>query len=245
MSSPKELKYFTDQESKGIDWYLGFFEKSSSYSCRGEFASNYIYNLASADKIKGALGNVKIIAVVREPVSRALSHIKHLIRDGEIPKMSGEITRTMLEQILQSHPQVLSNSHYLPGLTKFIETFGIQSIFIVNQSTCLSNGKSILGALWKFLEVDEISGMGLSDEIVSVGINPKFAMLERVRIIIFKLLKSNAPSVINWVKKIGLSSYYRRVNRGDSLVFCQDAADYIEQKCASDWYTTQLLLSIK
>ena len=217
MSSPKEIKYFTDQEHNGIDWYLDFFKKSSSYSSRGEFASNYIYKPESAEKIKETLGNIKIIGVVREPVSRSLSHIKHLIRDGDIPNMSGQITTAMLQQILQQHPQVLSNSLYLPGLTKYIETFSPKSVFIVNQATCLSNGKLVLEALWKFLEVDDTCWIGMANEIVSVGINPKFAKLESVRIKIFRAVKYNAPSVINWVKKIGLSSAYRRINSGKSF----------------------------
>lgn len=245
MSSPKEIKYFTDQEHNGIDWYLDFFKKSSSYSSRGEFASNYIYKPESAEKIKETLGNIKIIGVVREPVSRSLSHIKHLIRDGDIPNMSGQITTAMLQQILQQHPQVLSNSLYLPGLTKYIETFGPKSVFIVNQATCLSNGKLVLEALWKFLEVDDTCWIGMANEIVSVGINPKFAKLESVRIKIFRAVKYNAPSVINWVKKIGLSSAYRRINSGKSLVFSKNAADLIKEQCASDWHRVQFLLSVK
>ncbi|SDJ09623.1 sulfotransferase domain-containing protein [Billgrantia gudaonensis] len=245
MSSPKELRYFVDNENKGLEWYLAFFENAADYKYRGEFASNYIYWPGSAQKIKDALGDVKIIAVVREPVSRALSHIKHLIRDGSLPEMSGEIPQNSLEDIIGKHPEVLSNSCYLPGLKKYCEVFGDASVFIVCQSTCLNNGRHVLGELWSFLGVCESADITEADQVVSAGVNPKFSWLENLRAKVFVFSKYRAPWLINWVKRTGFSSLYRKVNRGDELVFSPEAAEYLKELCADDWRATQKMLTVR
>ena len=245
MSSPKELRYFVDNESKGIEWYLKFFEDASSYRYRGEFASNYIYWPESAQKIKDALGDVKIMAVVRDPVERALSHIKHLIRDGDLPEMSGEITKSNLEDILGKHPKVLSNSCYQPGLKKYCEVFGAASVFIVSQATCRENGRRVLETLWIFLGVDASADIAEANQVVSAGVNPKFSWLEKLRKKIFSFAKFRAPWLINWVKKSGLSSAYRKVNRGENIVYSQEATEHLKDLCSDDWRATQEMLTVK
>ncbi|MHA7924114.1 MAG: hypothetical protein ACX936_02850 [Marinobacter sp.] len=245
MSSPKELRFFADNEQKGFHWYLGFFKGTASYKYRGEFSSNYIYWPDSAEKIKDTLGIVKIIAVVRDPAERALSHIKHLVRDGALSKVSGEITKSALDDILKEHPQVISNSLYQPGLKRFREVFGVSSIFVVNQQECFNNGRRVLESLWAFLGVNPNVMVGDADKVVSAGINPKYSWLEALRVKVFTFAKYRAPWLINWVKKSGLSRVYRKVNRGKELVFSQEAANYISKLCANDWRATQEMLTVR
>ena len=245
VSSPKELRYFVDNEDKGLSWYLGFFEGTDSYKCRGEFASNYIYFPESAQKIKDTLGDVKIIAVVRDPVERALSHIKHLIRDGDLPPMFGEIIKEDLIGILKQHPKVLSNSHYQPGLKSYYDVFGDSSVFVVSQSACMKYGRNVLNSLWGFLEVSHAFESSEAEKVVSKGLNPKFHWAEGLRKKIFVFAKYRAPWLINWVKRTGLSSAYRKLNQGQDLTFSPAASSYLSDLCADDWYKTQKLLMVR
>jgi hypothetical protein len=241
MSSPKEVRFFSDQWEKGLSWYLNFFESAGDFKSRGEFASNYLYNAESAKRIKDTLGDIKVIAVVREPVGRSLSHIKHLIRDGKIPKMSGEISGSQLMEMVQLHPEIISNSMYFAGLQRFIDIFGAESVFIVNQLTCGVNGPLVLDNLWQFLDVKRDVQVEVGDQIVSSGVNPKFFFLEAVRKRLFSFAKYRAPGVINWVKKSGISRFYRVINRGDDLVLSLDATEYLRAQFAVDWDGTQRL----
>ena len=140
MSSPKELKYFSSNNDKDFDWYIKFFSKASKFKYRGEFSSNYIYHAESAEKIKHKLGDVKVIAVVRDPVERSLSHIKHLVRDGKIKQISGEISLTSFKNFLIDDNSILTNSLYQPGLNAYHKAFGKDSLFIVSQEKCMENG---------------------------------------------------------------------------------------------------------
>lgn len=245
MSSPKELRFFVDNESKGVDWYFGFFESAADFTYRAEFSSNYIYWPESAEKIKSTLGDVKVIAVVREPADRSLSHIKHLIRDGDLLPKKGEITKKHLEEIVDQHPKVLSNSYYQPGLQKYRDVFGKDAVFVVCQKTCRDSGKFVLDALWNFLEIGSAFEITEVDKVVSAGINPKFSQLEAFRKYLFSAAKYRAPWFINWIKKSGLSSLYRNLNSGEKIFFSHEAEEYIQSLCAEDWYSTQAILSIK
>lgn len=244
VSSPKELRYFTENKSRGFEWYLKFFEQAATQKLRGEFSSNYIYFPESAEEIRRALGDIKIIAVVREPVERALSHIKHLIRDGELQEISGEISRRQLEDILREHPEVYLNSCYHAGLQKYYDVFGSPSLFVVNQSLCRENGSHVLNALWSFLGVASDNNIAEVDQVVSAGIVPRSLWLEKLRKNAYTMAKTRAPHTLNWVKKSGLSAAYRKVNAGRAIVFSKEAAELLGDICSEDWCATQRKLSI-
>ena len=244
MSSPKEIKYFLNHESKGINWYLKFFKDSSSFKVRGEFASNYIYNIETAEKIMQNLGNVKIIAIVRDPVERSLSHIKHLVRDGKLPKTSRPISKNTLKSILKEFPEVLENSKYLTGLQKFEDVFGAESVFVINQASCTNHSNKVLASLWSFLEVDLKQGMEKSGNIISKGITPRYAVLEKIRIKLFSLVRFNAPFLINFARSSGLSERYRAFNKGINMSLSNEASEYIRDECFDDWEGTQSFLSV-
>src|SRR5687768_12562785 len=92
LTTPKELRYFTDQRAYGIEWFLDHFVTTrEGVVAAGEFSSNYLYDPGCAERILEALGPVRILAVVRDPVDRMLSHVKHLVRDGMLPQLKGEI----------------------------------------------------------------------------------------------------------------------------------------------------------
>ena len=245
MSSPKELRFFSEKWPQGLSWYLKFFESAGKYRYRGEFSSNYLYHPESAQRMKDMLGDIKIIAIVREPVERTLSHIKHLIRDGDIAKISGKISEEQLKEILRLHPQVFSNSFYWEGLQRFVRIFGENSVFVVNKSTTKENGPLILGELWKFLELNGSVRIELANKTVSRGINPNSMLLEVLRKKLFAFFKFRAPSVINWAKYSGLSYAYRTINRGDSLEFSANSIKYLQNQFAEDWTKTQKFLTVK
>jgi len=244
MSSPKELKYFSTNAEKGFDWYLKFFSKSSNFKYRGEFSSNYIYHVESAKKIKNKLGNVKVIAVVRDPVERSLSHIKHLIRDGKIRHLSGEISLSSFKDLLVIDNSILSNSFYQPGLNAYLSVFGKDSLFIVSQDKCKFDGELVLQQLWKFFNVDNSIKINIANKVISKGINPKYFFLETLRIKVFILAKYRFPWLINIFKRLGLSSFYRKINQGDLITFSNEVIEYIRNSTLDDWIETKKMLSV-
>jgi hypothetical protein len=235
MSSPKELRYFTDNYERSDEWYFSHFEANATYSALGEFSTNYLYDDTCAEKIFTTLGRVKLICIIRDPVSRSLSHFKHLVRDGCIPKNSGEVSLPEYTRQLQKYPELIGNSLYRDAIEKFCNTFGRESLFIVTQDLCESHPKMVLKHLWRFLSVSGDFIPASSGRVIGQGVNPRLAWLENFRRMLFIKAKAHAPWVINLAKSSGLSAGYRILNRGEELFFSVNVVDYIGERCGADW----------
>ena len=119
-----------------MNWYGSFFEKGKNLRYRCEFASNYIYNENCALKILNILGRVKILAIVRPPVERTLSHIKHLVRNNDISIKGSIIGLNQLKELVLKYPEILDNSFYYRNLNNYYNTFTAENIFLANQYDC-------------------------------------------------------------------------------------------------------------
>jgi len=71
----KEVHFFDENYEnyeKGLDWYGGHFCEAGNRVV-GEITPNYYHNYRALDKIKNDLPDIKIIFILREPISRAYS----------------------------------------------------------------------------------------------------------------------------------------------------------------------------
>lgn len=83
MSTPKEIEFFArdDHYAKGIDWYRSFFAAAEEGQLKAEAST--IYSLSplfphTAERVAAHLPDVKLIYILREPVSRAYSYYAQL-----------------------------------------------------------------------------------------------------------------------------------------------------------------------
>ena len=83
--NPKEIQYFNKHYKKGISWYENHFVNSQESIC-GEFSVQYLLCENCAERIKKDYPNVKLIAILRNPVSRMYSDYQHSIRKAEIKR---------------------------------------------------------------------------------------------------------------------------------------------------------------
>ncbi len=65
-----------------IKQYQDLFADAPKGSLTGEASTLYLYERNAAVRIKKLIPNVKMIAVLRNPVDRAYSHYRHFLRDG-------------------------------------------------------------------------------------------------------------------------------------------------------------------
>jgi hypothetical protein len=91
-ASMKEVHFFDNNYQKGMVWYRAQFpsslQKYYSQSLRkqvyitGEASPYYIFHPHAPGRIAAALPNVKLIALLRNPVDRAFSHYSHQVERG-------------------------------------------------------------------------------------------------------------------------------------------------------------------
>jgi len=90
----KELKYFDVQWNKGVRWYAAHFpfepttrwrERARGPILACEKSPSYLFYPASPARCHALVPDAKLIALVREPVDRAVSHYQHNHRRGREP----------------------------------------------------------------------------------------------------------------------------------------------------------------
>ena len=82
MPKSKELHYFDQEEPDNIQAYAKEFEEVSDKELIGEITPYYIFHPKAAQRIKQTIPNVKIIALLRNPVDRTISQYFHATRRG-------------------------------------------------------------------------------------------------------------------------------------------------------------------
>ena len=100
MSAVKEPAYFVAEEALAeaagpgdrdhrpvatLEAYRELFAGAGTAAVRGESSTSYLHTPAAAARIKERLPDVKLIAILRNPVDRAYSNFLHLVRDGREP----------------------------------------------------------------------------------------------------------------------------------------------------------------
>ena len=128
MSSPKELHFFGhDKFELGLDHYLKFFKKGEQ-KIVGEFSPSYLTK-APPMEIYNALGRIKIVIALRDPIKRFISHYMQLIRKGELKNIKVDLK--VYNEIINLFPNLLIFGKYHSYIVKYIEVFGNQNILIL------------------------------------------------------------------------------------------------------------------
>lgn len=85
-SFPKEIFYFSREFERGERWYRRHFPRQrylkQSGMITGEGTTMYLCSSDAPGRAADSIPNVKLIAVLREPAARAVSHFNHRRRTG-------------------------------------------------------------------------------------------------------------------------------------------------------------------
>ncbi|MGH3038414.1 MAG: sulfotransferase domain-containing protein [Gaiellaceae bacterium] len=99
----KEIHFFDHNYWRGVDWYRGFFATSVGDRVAGEATPYYLFHPAVPERVAATLPDVRLIAILRNPVDRAFSHYRKMRRHGKEPlsfrkALDAEAARTAGEQ---------------------------------------------------------------------------------------------------------------------------------------------------
>jgi hypothetical protein len=102
----KELHFFDRHFSRGARWYQSRFPFSTSGTITGEATPYYIFHPLAAERIHQFDPDVRLIALLRDPVSRAYSHYQR-------EKSNGRETRPFRQAVEESEEEVESAQRQL------------------------------------------------------------------------------------------------------------------------------------
>ena len=149
MSKIKEHNYFGQAYPNDLDKYHQFFPFTKPYTFFGESTPTYYYSKNIAEEIISYSPDAKIIAIVRDPIKRLISHFNFRKQLGAIAEST-----TIEEAISGLDPHLLLDSHYEKTLPAYQEIFGPDQFKIVSLEEGITNTTVLWDDLQKFLELD-------------------------------------------------------------------------------------------
>lgn len=115
----KEVSYFDRHYRRGERWYRGHFpnalrvaraeRRAGSAPRVGEASPSYLFHPLAPERVRALVPDVRLIAVLRDPVERAFSHYNHEVALGREPlgfeqalehedeRMQGELERMLAD----------------------------------------------------------------------------------------------------------------------------------------------------
>jgi hypothetical protein len=171
----KEVRYFDLPENyeKGMGWYLGNFPSKFKKRNKLTFdaSPSYIYFPHIPQLIKQDLGNIKMIAILREPASRAYSawrmyhsfadnphaHLRNIADHRSFPEA--------IEQELEKSPQYsqcaqypydyVARGKYVEQLDNYCKFFNQENLLILGAEELSQETDKTLDKVSNFLEIEK------------------------------------------------------------------------------------------
>ena len=205
----KELDFFASDvlHDRGEDWYANWFSRAGSSKVCGEYSVAYMdYAEKVAPRVAELVPDVKLIAILRNPVRRAYSHYRFWRQLGKIDDCS-------FLQALDRYPQIVAGSMYANNLRPFVRLFPRENLLVLRYEEIQENGFEVQSRVFEWLGVDPEFDSGLAGVRISPTFTPRSRGLEKLRLILHRAAKNNGlPHLISWAKRFGMASWYRKMN---------------------------------
>ena len=142
---------------RDLERYRQLFRKVGDRARAGEASNVYMYAPQAAERIRHYIPNAKLIAVLRDPVHRAYSAYRHLVRDGREPLsfeegLAAEASRTAANW----HPiyHYKQRGFYYVQLRRFFELFSREQIAVYTYDEFKADPRALLKLMFAFLDID-------------------------------------------------------------------------------------------
>ena len=171
----KEIHFFDRRYGKGMAWYRAHFPRlpagtgssGAGQPITGESSPYYLFHPAVPERVRAALPEVRLIAVLRNPVDRAYSHFQHERRRGvetrvfaealelEAARLAGEEARILGDPAYDSHAHrklsYFARGIYVDQLARWFERFPAERILVLKSEALYADPGSTLERVMGFL----------------------------------------------------------------------------------------------
>jgi len=228
----KEIPFFTQEElyAQGYDAFLTqYFSGAKKDKLWGKATPHYLNDPRAPERIANTLPGTKLIAILREPAERALSHYRMSVRRGFEQRTFEQAIHDMLDpeelkraRELQVGPASESQTYIVRGeygrlLDNYYNRFPRKNILVLFTDDLEANPAMVLEKIFSFIGVEPFEPAALGTKFHVGGERERFtfhrqlAKLSPVR----RIWKAMPPSVKSriwfWIH------HHNLVKRMDSL----------------------------
>lgn len=185
----KEVHFFDDNFERGMDWYLSHFPLVNDADLiTGEGSPFYLFSPDVPARVRDVLPSVKLIAILRNPVERAISHYWHERRyrfESASFEVAIEREMTMLKsgewdlsdrsvEFAERHYTYLSRGLYVDQIGRWSDLFQFDQLKIIRHETFLERPQAVLASLCDYLNVDAFDfDLGASNSTKHPVVSPE------------------------------------------------------------------------
>ena len=173
----KGVHYFDLKYTRGDTWYASHFpsrpyramlsRRADQRVLTGEASPYYLFHPAVPSRVAATIPNVRLIVMLRDPISRAFSHYQHELARGfeslrfedalkmEEERLAGEAERLCADPSYHSfgheHHSYASRGIYVDQLRRWMELFPQDQILVVDSGDFFARPERAYNAVLDFL----------------------------------------------------------------------------------------------
>ena len=163
-SVPKEIFYFCSHTEKSERWYRRHFPRLNQVQREGllcgEATPTSLYSARAAERAASLVPHAKIIAILREPAARAVSHYHHRLRTGRESRSIDEVFSS--DQIQKWKEDTLSEfdskyfdwSDYATGLKTWLRHYPREQLLVLEAERMFTCPQAIVDQVCPFLAIE-------------------------------------------------------------------------------------------
>jgi hypothetical protein len=157
----KEVHYFSVHHAKGLNWYESFFPRTRGVRRRisGEASPYYLFHPHSPARIREVLPDVRLIALLRDPVARAFSHYRHEVGLGEEPlsfeeaiaredeRIGPDVEKLAVDPSYEGHAHrhysYVARGRYIEQLRNWTKYFPLEQILVLRSEDLFDDPRDV------------------------------------------------------------------------------------------------------
>ncbi len=204
----KEIHFFSRPRfSEGKAWYEDHFKSCKTGKLRGEFSTSYLYAKEAPERIHTMYPNVKLIAILRNPIDRAYSQYRNAIKAGEIGE---DVTFPSYSATEQS---VLEQGLYAAQIAHYHEFFPKEQMLILIYEDIRKDPIAFMRRIYAFLGVDTDFVSSMVHDEINVARVPKHVGVEKsMHRVAESLRRHGFDRFVHMIRKTGLPEMVRSLN---------------------------------
>jgi len=209
LSEPKEVNFFNSSQSfwrkdlmgqtnydKGLEWYEKHFNHCSNKKNVGEITPIYLHSPEVAERIYKTFPDVKIIAILRNPIERLYSHYMYT-------KLKGFYELSSFEKVIEKEKGFVEESSYFKHLQNYLKYFPREKILVMIYEDIEKSPETFMREVFRFLGANDT----FIPPSVNTTINPAGAVAMRNKVLSMKDRIKSIPGgnlMINILKRTSL-----------------------------------------
>lgn len=177
----KEIHFFDRHYARGAAWYAAHFPRAfpvavlrgamGRRSIAGEATPSYLYHPLAPGRVRAMLPDARLIALVRDPVERAISHWRVAHRKGwddapdietaldrEAERMAGHAERMAADENYVDdgyfRHAYMARGRYAEQLARWFDLFGRERVLVLQAERLFADPAAVTGEACAFLGLD-------------------------------------------------------------------------------------------